>query len=153
MNRITGGWAVLAVAGAVAAGCGGDDDEGPSKAEYVRQANAICKKFNDQVERQAQRVFAGIRDESELTATKARGFFEDALPHYDKQIADLRKLDPPEGDEDTVKRIYDIGAEEGRKIRSSLDSDREVRRMVTGSVTPRFQRASADYGLGTCAED
>ena len=154
MNRITGGWAVLAIAGAVAVGCGEDEDEGLSKPEYVRQANAICKKFNDQVERQAQRAFAGIRDESDLTPAKARGFFEEALPQYDRQIADLRKLDPPEGDEDKVKRIYDIGEEEGRKIRSALGSDREVRRLVTtDSVTPRFQKASGEYGLDTCSED
>lgn len=155
MDRITGACAAVALAVAVAVGCGGDDDgEGPSKPEYVRRANAICKRFNDQVERRAERAFAGIRDESQLTPARARGFLEDALPDYERQLADLRRLDPPEGDEDAVKRIYDAGEAEGRKIRSALGSDREVRRLiVTDSITPRFQLLSRQYGLDVCAQN
>ena len=153
MRRTTSACA-LAVAGAVMAGCGSDEDEALSKPEYVKQANAICKRFNSKVERQAQKAFAGIRDESELTSAKARGFLEAALPEYEQQLEALRELKPPEGDEDTVNRIYDVGAQEGRKIRGSLDDDAALKRLVTSdSVTPRFQGLSKDYGLETCAQD
>jgi hypothetical protein len=153
MNRVTGGWVGLTVVAAVAAGCGGGD-EALSKPEYVKQANAVCKRFNTDVERQAVRQFAGIRDESDLTAAKARGFYETALPRFDKALEDLRALEPPEGDRETVEKIYEAGARERDKIETDIRDDRKVKALATTeSPTPRFQQLAKDYGLDTCAQD
>lgn len=149
MKRIPAAAVLLA---ALASACGGGDDEALSKPEYIKQANAICADFNKQIATAAEKEFAGVETEADLTPDKARGFMEAALPKFESTIEKLRELAPPEGDAEAVDRIYAAGDMESEKIASSLDSDDEVVALVASSeVTPQFQKQSMAYGLDTCA--
>lgn len=81
------------VAGALAvAGCGGGDD-GPTKAEFVTQANAVCKEHRDKTSAAAAQLLAG----GELPSPQEFGRLaqETIVPEYTAQIAELRPLEPP----------------------------------------------------------
>lgn len=140
---------------AFAAGCGGGgDDEALSKPEYVKQANAICADFNKQIEADAEKTFAGLQSEEDLTPDKARTFMESALPKFKSAVEELKALEPPSDDQEAVDKIYAAGDKEADKIEGSLDGDDEVVQLVLGGqVTPEFQKQAKAYGLDTCATD
>ncbi|MDQ3630595.1 MAG: hypothetical protein M3417_04830 [Actinomycetota bacterium] len=77
---------VLAVAG-----CGGDD--GPTKAEFVEQANAVCKEHRDKTSAAAAKLLAG----GKLPSPQQFGRLaqETIIPEYTAQISELRPLEPP----------------------------------------------------------
>ena len=151
MKRITATAVLLA---AFAAGCGGDDDEALSKPEYVKQANAICERFNKQVEAEAEKTLAGVEREEDLTPEKARAFMEATLPKFESTVEDLKALEAPEGDQEAVDKIYAAADKESAVIADSMDGDDEVVQLVLSSaVTPEFEKQSKAYGLETCASD
>jgi hypothetical protein len=83
---------LVTVAGILAvAGCGGDD--GPTKAEFVKQANAVCKEHRDKTSAAAAQLLAG----GKLPSPQAFGRLaqETIVPEYTAQIAELRPLEPP----------------------------------------------------------
>src|SRR3712207_254916 len=101
---------VLAVAALAASGCGDDDnDDGGSgggggealtKAEFLEQGNKVCAEGN----RELDAAFADLGpgtgpEEIEAFAT------ETLVPNIEEQIAGLRELTPPEGDEAEVEAI------------------------------------------------
>lgn len=151
MKRKMTALAVLAVT-AASAGCGGgDDEEALPKAAFVKQGNKICADFNRDVGKVAEDAFAGLKSEKDLTADKAREFFDAALPKYDAAIEDLGDLGPPKGDEDTVQAIIDAGESDSEKIEDAKDDDKKVVALVLGdSVTPEFDKKVKAYGLKAC---
>jgi hypothetical protein len=119
----------------VIAGCGGDDGSVttdasalvPSKRDYIVQADTICGRTTQRIETEAE-VGLGI-DSSDFTvkpsgeivfkpgrapsAARVQRFgTEVVVPALRDQLADLRGLTPPRGDEETVAEIYDT-AEQG----------------------------------------
>lgn len=145
------GLALLAGA-AVVAGCGGDDEqEALSTADYTKQANAICSKFEGQVSKDAEKAFAGVRSEQDLTGEKAREFFGVALPKFDKSVDELDALGAPKGDEDTVKSLIEAGRSDSKKIEDAKDDDDAIRQFVVRrSATPEFDKQADAFGLKQC---
>jgi hypothetical protein len=134
---------ILALALAlVGIGCGGDD--APSKAEYIADADAICKQGEKEIEAAAEETFAQNQQPSDAEVVS---FAEKTVvPNIQGQIDDLRDLTPPEGDEDTVNAIYDA-AQDG------LDQLEEDPVLLTGRGADPFaevQGFAKDYGLEEC---
>jgi hypothetical protein len=155
------------------AGCGGDDGDDPvttdvdalvpSKRDYVIQADTICARADQAIQTEAE-VSLGI-DSSDFRLTpsgeavflpgrapspeRIRRFGEEVVvPTLREQLADLRALTPPRGDEATVNEIYDR-AERGLE-RLEADpaafSDRDaVRRALTEA-----RRLGRRYGFFDC---
>ena len=150
MNLKMTGLAVLA-ATALAAGCGGDDEEPLSKAEYVKQGNKICSTFEEEVGKDAEKAFAGMQSEKDLTPDKAREFFDAALPKFNDAVNELDELAPPEGDEDTVQAIIEAGKTDAQKIEDAKeDDDAVIAFVVEDSATPEFDEKARAYGLDSC---
>ena len=118
------------------ASCGGSDGEGvsvdadalvPSKRDYVVQADTICRNTQQGLQTEAEARF-GIGSEDFTVTPQGRVVFkpgrrpsdaeirafgaEAVIPAFREQVADLRALTPPQGDRETVDRIYDA-AERG----------------------------------------
>jgi hypothetical protein len=88
--------AVLSVAG-----CGGgDDDKGPSKEEFIAQADAICEKADKEQTavpgKQSQGIYGNFSDTAYLS--QYNGVTRDALKR-------LRALEAPEGDQKAVNDV------------------------------------------------
>lgn len=80
------------------AGCGG----GISKDEFVKKANAICKKGSDELSDAASDVdVSGGLDKLEEFMT------DTAIPNIEKQIENIRDLGFPDGDKAKLEGILE----------------------------------------------
>jgi hypothetical protein len=135
--------AVCAVAAAVVIGCGGGDDE-LTKAEFLKQGNAICAKGNKEIDAAANKTFEKGQQPSKAQITK---FAEDTLiPSVEEQIDGLRDLNPPSADEDQVNAILD-------EAESALDETKDDPSVFAQDKDP-FKKANqlaGQYGLKQCA--
>jgi hypothetical protein len=108
--------AVLAVSAIAAAGCGGSDDNDSSgletsdltKQEWITQADQICIEGDKDIGQQAGQFFDGKPTPAESTQFS----HEAVLPSIQAQVARIRELGAPEGDEDQVEAMLDA-VEEG----------------------------------------
>ncbi len=99
---------VALLATGAAAGCGGDESEPLSKAEYIKQGDAICKKSGDKIDMEAEEEFADLGADEEPSEEQLTTFVEDiAKPNLETQLSDLRDLGVPEGDEEELDDIYE----------------------------------------------
>jgi hypothetical protein len=142
-GRIRG--AALMALALAAAGCGGDDDKGPTKAAYIAKADAICKASDAKIEAAAGQ----IADPNDAEAVKA---FVTAtlIPNVEGQVKELRALDKPKDDADEIDAIYDAveaGVAKGKSDPASLLS-------ATTGVSP-FADANTKaqaYGMKSCGQ-
>jgi hypothetical protein len=135
--------AVLAV-GLVVAACGSSsDDDALTKAEFLKQGNAICAKGNKEIDAAANKTFTKGQQPSKAQITK---FAEDTLiPSVEGQIDDLRDLTPPSADEDQVNKILD-------EAESAVDKTKDDPSVFAQNQDP-FKKANQlaiDYGLKEC---
>jgi len=128
--------------GLIAAGCGGDDDDGGdalTKEEYLAQGNANCEAEDAKLNQ------AGPESEAELPA-----FIEDTfVPNIQGQIDYLRD-GIPEGDEDQVNQILD-------ETELALQDIKEDPSLAgPGATEDPFAdptRQLHQYGLTSCGSD
>ena len=132
-----------AFAAAVAIGCGGSDDDNLTKAEFLQQGNAICKKGNQEIDKAANKTFEKGKEPSKAQITK---FAEDTLiPSVEEQVSGLRDLNPPSADEDQVNKILD-------EADSALDETKDAPAIFAANEDP-FKKANQlanQYGLTEC---
>ncbi|MGK2932061.1 MAG: hypothetical protein ACSLFD_04745 [Solirubrobacterales bacterium] len=103
---------VLVIASSVVfVACGGDDsssdDSGeavPTKAEFIAQADEICAAGDQAINDAGTEQFGDKMPSEDKLADFAS---ETVIPNIEQQLADLRELTPPEGDEDTVNSVWD----------------------------------------------
>lgn len=153
MRRILLVLAVFGALGAVLfAGCGGDDDgsgtvESLTKAQFVKQADAICAKYNRKGERQVQKVVKSFNlDQGEPdkdVATKAIAAV--AIPILEEQTEELRALPVPDGEEQEVGLIIE------RQEQSLEKVEDEPLFRVSGNPYEELNKPAADYGLVECS--
>jgi hypothetical protein len=100
--------ALLCVAAVLVVGCGEDEDRGSgdsdpgrlTKEEFLREGNGICARTKADLE--AEAVNLGLFASEEDIETFAA---DTVIPMIEDQIAELRDLRPPRGDEQTVREI------------------------------------------------
>jgi len=116
------GLTLLVVASSVflVASCGDDDDggqAGPTKAQLVQKANAICKRHNDKIAAASSKVLAGGR----LPTPKQFGKLAmgTIVPEYSAQVQELSRLKPP----DEVAGAYRSWLDESRSTRAMIAKD------------------------------
>jgi hypothetical protein len=152
--------AIVAIAIGVA-GCGGGGDDGSeistsslSKAEFTRKAEAICVKGQKQVERNfgafAKKTDFNLRQVSQNpTKAQVNGLVNSVLiPAIKQEIAAIRALGAPQGDEDQIEAMLEAN-EEG--IATAEDLPREVleKTEVAFGVASRLAK---EYGLALCGQ-
>jgi len=147
MKRYGCAIAVALLAASVGAGCGGDDDAEPlTKAEYIKQGDAICKKANADFDKQLEEKFPdNVKKPSEEQLTTLT---EDVLkPNIEGQLNDLRDLTPPESDEETLNATYD-------KLETALAKVEDDPKLLLSGEDPfaTANKEAQDYGFKECGE-
>jgi len=102
------GMAILALA--LATGCGDDSEASITKAEFVDQANAVCKEVLKAKNVLVKEELAQIKKEGkslELDEKDALAVIAVALPPLTELPDKLRQLEVPEGEEEPVEAIID----------------------------------------------
>jgi hypothetical protein len=133
-----------ALAATVAIGCGSSDD-GPSKADFLKQGNAICSKGNKVIEAGAKKTFASGSRPSNAQITKF--MTQTVIPGTQKQVDDIKALDPPKGDEDKVKAITNAADDAIAKTKANPISGAQE-----GAKDPfaKANKLANAYGLKAC---
>jgi len=137
----------LTIVAAMAVGCGSSDD-GPSKADFVKKADAVCAKGDKQIDAAASRTFTGKKVPNQAVLT--RFIKAESLPAVRKQIDDIKKLEPPKGDEDKVKAITD-GVDD-----ALAKTEAQPQLAIAGGAKNPFtgpNKLARDYGLKRCGAE
>ncbi len=129
------------------AGCGGSSYKGLSKADFVAQADAICKRFADQRTAMVKGVDSNTNQQQAVEVLQRLVF-----PSYHAEVKELRKLEPPEADRATVKRMLD--AVDDGITRAEHDVQRDPAIVFARGYNPVADgRAQAKaYGLKECGQ-
>jgi hypothetical protein len=146
--------AALVALAAVVAGCGSGGDTTDetvtlTKTEFIKQGDAICKKSNDESEKEAEE-FAKDNDFSLEKASKEQ--LEEAVsavlvPSLERQAEELDALGAPEGDEDEVEAII-VSLEDAT---AEVEDDPGV--VFQGEVLKKPSKLAEDYGFKVCGEE
>ncbi len=131
---------IVALPVASVAGCGGDEEAqteapAPTRQEFIAQADAICRSAEQDL-RAAQESYGSTRKE------EAEFVEEEVIPHFQRQVDEIRELTPPPGDE--------------KKIEAALSAaERDLDDLLEDpSRVPKGQREFARqfrrYGSTTC---
>jgi hypothetical protein len=146
--------AALIALAAIVAGCGGGDDTTDetvtlTKAEFIKQGDAICKKGNDQSEKEAEE-FAEDNDFSLEKASKEQleeAVSEVLVPNLERQTEELDALGAPEGDEDKIEAIV-VSLEDAT---GEIEDDPGV--VFSGGVLKKPSKLAESYGFKVCGEE
>lgn len=140
---------------AIAAGCGSSSDESassPTKAEFIAQADAICKQGNDEIEADFE-TFAkenGIKENEEPSKAQGVEISETILlPNIENQAEELRDLEVPNGDEAEISAMLaslDQGVEEAEEDPEALFTAK------SDPFGPANKKAK-EYGLKVCGQE
>jgi hypothetical protein len=156
-KHLIGALAGLVVLALVVAGCGSSSDDTSStaslsKAEFVKQGNAICTKGNEQIESE----FEEFSKERNLSETKAppkavqeEGAEEILIPAINQQVEEIKALGTPEGDEAEVEEIFTT-------VEEAIEEGEEDPTSLFGSGPGKFKEANKlarEYGLTVCGEE
>jgi hypothetical protein len=139
----------LALIATVAAGtlltaCGGDDDE-LTKAQFIQQADAICKKGNQRIDAAAEQVFSSGKEPSKAQLEQFAS--ETLIPDIQRQVDDVRALDEPSDDEDQVNAFLD-------SAQAELDKGKQdPLYMTTDESFQKTNQLGQQYGFKICSQD
>ena len=133
------------------ASCGGDS--GPSKDEFIEEADAICAEGLEQT----QRLVATSFSNPQLpTAEEVLALVQQLVALNRDTVAEVRSLEMPEGDEDEINALLDM-ADQALDEASTVQDPRQAVAMVQSADTPQdpfyaTNQAFARYGFDECSE-
>jgi hypothetical protein len=137
-------------AGMIAAGCGGSDEgsgvetAGLSKDQWIAQANRICAVGDRELEKEAERVFAGHKPPTE--GELSRFGREVVVPGVQAQVDQIRALDAPKGDEDEIEAIFAAAEDAIDEVRAKPAT------LEGGGPFAEVNALAGEYGLDECAD-
>ena len=131
--------------GLLVAGCGGSDDDSPTKAEFIQQADAICKKAHDEFEKDFQQAFGNERPSN---AQLEKFATSNLVPGTQGEIDEISALEPPPGDETEVEAIIDA-------VQGGVDKIKADPGILLPSVPEdplaKGHQLAKQYGMKECA--
>ena len=146
-----------------ALGCGSSGSEGTAasetiskpltKAEYIKQATAICKENSKS--RNADfgtwsKQYEG--DPNGPNAHFAEAIEEVVVPSVGDKVAELEKLPAPEADADKLAAMIDSLSQAQKNLDQAGQGgivEADVQQFE--SETAKYKRMATDYGLGVCS--
>lgn len=149
--------AALVALAALVAGCGGGGDTTDetvtlTKAEFIKQGDAICKEGNEEIEE----GFEEYAEENDLPKNKEPST-EDGievtetviLPNVQQQAEEIRELGAPEGDEDQVDELL-TSLED-----AVAEGEDDPEALFSGDTDPfaDVNQLANDYGFKVCGEE
>jgi hypothetical protein len=130
--------------------CGGDDDKGPSKADYIEKADAICKRSDTET----NAIFeAAFEDPQDPQPDEAQAALEEALPVVKKDLQELKDLEAPEDDKTETDAIW-TAIDAGIKTleEASADPDAALASLLSEPFAPG-EKLAGEYGMKDCGPD
>jgi hypothetical protein len=137
-------------------------DSGPTREEYIAQADAFCKERNAEAkERNAklQEIATAAKSEDE--------FFENATPELEEGLEwtrdgqeDFKDIEPPEADQETIDKFLAATADEIAVLEKVVEAAREgdIERFADlaneqQNIDGRADEIAQDYGFKECGSE
>jgi len=149
MKRLTTALLIAVFAGGVAAGCG-DEDEGPSKAEYIEEVDKICARSDAETERLASEAF---EDPEKPKPDEAQTFLKQGVPVVQEALEDIEEVEKPKDDEEKLEEW--IAATEAG-VTSLEEASQDPTTSLTALVGEPFaesEKIADEYGMKDCGSD
>jgi len=137
-------------------------DSGPSREEYIAQADAFCKERNAEAKERNQRL------QDIATAAKSEDeFFEKAAPELEEGLEwtrdgqeDFKDIEPPEADKETIDKFVAANDDELAVLEKVVDAvrDRDLDRFTDlvneqQNIDERANEIARDYGFKECGSE
>jgi hypothetical protein len=130
--------------------CGGDSGPRLTKEQFASKADAICAKYNQQVASLA----------NPQTLTELADVADNTIPVLQSAIGDLRDLNPPQAEQQTVDEWLDAVEkleDDLKEIRDEADkgSMKGVQAVVpkAGEHNKRSNELATQLGMSVCNKD
>lgn len=136
--------AALVALAMVVAGCGGDSDtaEALTRAQFTKEANAICKDSD----RERATIFQEKSASPSLSDVEQEELVEEAfIAPYQEMIDSLNELGVPKGDEKEVEAII----QEMEDALAKLEDD-PLGGLASTEMFEKANKLSSKYGLNGC---
>lgn len=147
MNKLAALLILVLVPLALAA-CGGDD--GPSKEDYIADADEICARSDKETDAVFEQAF---ENPQEPKPAEAQAALEEALPIVKKDLTELKGLEKPEGDEDEIDAIWEA-IDTGIKTLEEASADPNASLVaLTSEPFAAGEKLAGDYGMKECGPD
>jgi hypothetical protein len=134
-------------------------DSGPSRADYIAEADAFCKERNAEAKERNQKL------QEIATAAKSEDeFFEQATPELEEGlewtrdgVEDFNDIEPPEADKETIDEFVAAKEDELAVLENVVDAarERDVERFADlaneqANIGGRADEIAQDYGFKEC---
>ena len=117
-----------------------------TKQEYISRGDQICAAGSFKVGDEARKQFGSVQP----TQQQGEQFVvQTIVPIFEDQIAQLRALPAPDGDEKTVTAIYDSLQDGVDKLKANPDLFAAPN---AGGVLDRASRLAQEYGFKQCGQ-
>jgi hypothetical protein len=140
----------LACVAALALGACGSSYKGLSKAEFAKQAVAICTKTETKLSK------FGASFGSDPTIAQVKAAYKDQLiPVLNDEIDQLRALKPPKADRKTISKMLDdltTGIGQASDKINSLTSTKQLESLDEPPALKAADKEAKAYGLGKCSD-
>lgn len=138
---------VAGTAALAAAACGGD--ERLSKEEFQKQGNAICSKYDKQIE--------AIGTPTSVEEVPA--YVNKALPIVEREVGDMKELKPPEEDQEAFDRMIaaaentlEAGRDLGEAAEKKDDAAIEKALNAGNTASDQADEQAQKLGLDECVD-
>jgi hypothetical protein len=141
------GATVIAVAvafGGIAAASG---NKQLTKKQFIKQADKICKAFDDEQNQVAEQYFANTPQNQQPDPATITAFWTAIKPAFEQQIDDIRALREPKSDTKAIKRLL-AAVEAGSK---KVDADPPA--ALTGQPFAKADKLAKQYGFKICGSE
>ncbi len=145
----------------VAAGCGGGSDstssagetaggEAPTKAVFIKEADAICKSGEDALEGEVEEFVEeeGLEKKKPTPAQETQLVEQLVIPNIARQGEEIGELTPPEGEEETIEELVS-------SLQEGVESaEEEPKALIEGGnpFAAATKQAKA-YGMKECGTE
>jgi hypothetical protein len=147
--------AAFVAVGMIVAGCGGGGDSSSdssslTKAEFLKQGNAVCAKGNKEIQEGFEEFEKenGLQNKQPTKAQLKEAIETIVLPAVSKQVEGIEPLGAPSGEEAEVETITDAAGE-------AVEKGEEDPAALTSEKADPFAEANElanKYGLVKCGE-
>ena len=134
-----------AAAALVAAGCGGE--ERLSQEDFQEQGNAICAKYDKQIEEIG----------TPTSVEEVPAYVDKALPIVERQIGDMKELNPPEADQEAfdemiaeAEKTVEAGRDLGEAAEAKDEAAIENALNEGNAASDRADEHATELGLTDC---
>jgi hypothetical protein len=144
-----------AATAAILAGCGSSDDETTSsltKAQFIAQADAICKKGNAEIDSEVEAFQEenGLGENDEPSKAQQAEVSETILvPNVENQAEEIRDLAAPSADEDEISTMLDSLEEGVEEVEANPQAPFESKQPNPFGPANRIAK---EYGLKVCGQ-